>query len=101
MAAQAAPLRSRAEIVSPQAGKYLQQLCKHFQHKLPVVLAEASGQIAFDVGDCQLTCVGERLDMVVTAASEADLARLQDVVARHLLRFAFRETLQIDWQPQA
>jgi hypothetical protein len=23
--------------------------------------------------------------------------RLQDVIARHLLRFAFRETLEIDW----
>jgi uncharacterized protein len=30
--------------------------------------------------------------------NEAQLAQLQDVVVRHLVRFAFRETLRIDWR---
>jgi hypothetical protein len=28
---------------------------------------------------------------------DAQLVQLQDVVARHLLRFAFREPMQIEW----
>ncbi|MBU8539318.1 DUF2218 domain-containing protein [Falsiroseomonas tokyonensis] len=34
-----------------------------------------------------------------TAADAAKLAQLQDVVARHLLRFAFREEMQVAWHP--
>ncbi len=33
----------------------------------------------------------------ITAPDAAHLAQLQDVVARHLLRFAFREEMKIDW----
>jgi hypothetical protein len=37
---------STAQIATPQAGRYLVQLCKHFQHKCPVTLDDASGHIA-------------------------------------------------------
>ena len=35
--------------------------------------------------------------MTVEASDPEALAQLQDVVARHLERFAFREELAIDW----
>ena len=41
----------------------------------------------------------EALDLSVTVSQPADLERLQDVVARHLVRFAFREDMQIEWRP--
>ena len=44
---------------------------------------------------------GETLTLSVAAETDEDPARLQDVVGRHLLRFAFREALAIDWQPVA
>ena len=34
-----------------------------------------------------------------SAGSAEDLARLEDVVVRHLVHFAFREELEIDWRP--
>jgi hypothetical protein len=34
----------------------------------------------------------------VTPSEVEKLADLQDVVARHLVRFAFRETLELDWR---
>lgn len=49
-----ATVRSTAEIATPQAGRYLTQLCKHFQHKCAVTLDDASGHIAFSTGDCRL-----------------------------------------------
>ena len=33
------------------------------------------------------------------AAAPADLERMQTVIASHLVRFAFREELSVDWQP--
>nr|WP_294547991.1 DUF2218 domain-containing protein [uncultured Rhodopila sp.] len=91
--------RSTAEIATPLANRYLTQLCKHFQHKLPVTLEDASGHIAFSIGDCRLSAADERLTLSLDSPGDAQLTQLQDVVARHLLRFAFRETMQIVWRP--
>ena len=90
---------SRVSIAKP--GRYLGQLCKHFEHKLPATYAEhyETGRIEFSVGLCELEADEAQgiLTMRVRAANEADLARLEDVVARHLVRFAFRETLELTW----
>jgi hypothetical protein len=73
------------------------QLCKHFDHKLPVTLAESSGSITFGAGLCTLTADAEALVLHVTSPDDEALARTQDVVARHLLRFAFRAPPEIVW----
>jgi uncharacterized protein len=86
-----------ANIPTPHAKRYLTQLCKHFQHKLPVTLDEATGQITFSIGVCRLSADEGVLTLTLQAADAAQMTQLQDVVARHLLRFAFREDLQIDW----
>jgi uncharacterized protein len=92
-------VRSTAVVATPQAGRYLTQLCKHFQHKCPVTLDDASGHIAFSMGDCRLRAGAGILTLSLQSAGDAQLAQLQDVVARHLLRFAFREAMQIVWRP--
>ena len=38
---------SHAEIPTASASRYLQQLCKHFAHKLPVTFDPAEGRIGF------------------------------------------------------
>ena len=91
-------LRSVAQIATPQAGKYMIQLCKHFQHKLAVVSDERSGEITFSAGVCRLAAKGETLTLSLEAGDEAQMETLQDVVARHLVRFAFREELEIEWR---
>ena len=91
--------QSIAKISTPQAGRYLTQLCKHFQHKCPVTLETNSGHITFSMGECRLRAEAGVLTLSLNADDNARLTQLQDVVARHLLRFAFRETLRIDWHP--
>lgn len=91
--------RSQARIPTEKASRYLQQLCKHFEHKLPVTFDPQAGAITFAVGACTLAADEDALTLSLEAADEAQLAQLQDVVARHLVRFAFREELAIDWQP--
>lgn len=92
-------VHSVAEIATPQAGRYLTQLCKHFQHKRPVTYDEHSGHIDFTIGDCRLRADAGALTLSLEAPDQQQLAQLQDVVARHLLRFAFREEMQIAWRP--
>jgi hypothetical protein len=89
-----------AEIATAQASKYLQQLCKHFAHKRPTVFDTESGHIGFQSGDVSLKAKPGVLAITVMAPDDAQLAQLKDVVVRHLERFAFRETLQIAWEPQ-
>jgi hypothetical protein len=89
---------STAEVVTPQASRYLQQLCKHFDHKLPVTFDAQSGRIAFSVGVCELAAAEGGLRLACTAADAEQLARLEQVVARHLVRIAFREEMRIAWQ---
>jgi hypothetical protein len=77
--------------------RYLAQLCRHFQHRLPVTLEEDHGRIEFPAGVCTLTAGGETLILRATAADEEALAQVEDVTARHLERFAFREQPDIRW----
>lgn len=91
-------VRSIAEVSTPLPARYLAQLCKHFQHKLDVVFDDQSGQIVFPLGDCRLKAGDGTLTLSAEAADAEKLAKLQDVIARHLIRFAFREEMQIDWR---
>jgi hypothetical protein len=77
--------------------RYMGQLCKHFEHKLPVLLEAESGRIEFPAGICTLAAETDTLVLRVQAEDDPGLDRLEDVVARHLLRFAFREPPQIVW----
>jgi uncharacterized protein len=79
--------------------RYLGQLCKHFEHRVPVVLGELTGKIAFPAGVCDLEADAGAgvLRMRVTAGDAAGLAEVEGVVERHLLRFAFREPAEVVW----
>jgi hypothetical protein len=92
-------IRSVAEVATPNAGRYLQQLCKHFQHKRSVTYDQHSGQIEFATGECRLDAGEGVLRLSLAVPDGAQMPQLQDVVARHLLRFAFREEMQIEWRP--
>ena len=90
---------SEARIALDQPARYLGQLCKHFAHKLPVTLEEARGSIAFPMGTCRLEAAEGLLLLRAEADGAEALERLQEVVGRHLLRFAFRAPPAIDWRP--
>ena len=93
--------RAGARVATESASKYLQQLCKHFEHKLPVNFDASAGAITFPTGQVQLSADAEALAITLDAPTDEDLERLKDVVARHLVRFAFRETLEVDWRAAA
>ena len=90
-------LSSEARVTTAMPGRYLAQLCKHFDHKLPVTLAGDRGRIEFSGGVCALEAGDDTLTMRLGAGDEAALARLEDVIAGHLLRFALREKPAVQW----
>jgi hypothetical protein len=90
-----------ANITTDRASTYLQQLCKHFGHKIEVRFDPHLGHIAFPFGQCDLSAKEDALDLTVTAETQADLTKTSRVIANHLERFAFRENPRIDWRPLA
>ena len=76
------------------SAKYLQQLCKHFAHKVDVTLGYTSGECRFSCGTSILTVAEDGLDIHVEAADEGGLRDTKAVIEDHLLRFAFREAPQ-------
>jgi hypothetical protein len=88
---------AKAEVATDRASRYLQQLCKHFAHKLPVTFDPTQGRIEFSIGTCKLAATPNLLTMQAEAADETNLAQLERVVASHLERFAFREELKVAW----
>jgi hypothetical protein len=91
-------MQSVAIVETPSAKRYLGQFAKHFAHKLPVVLADdlTSGAVTFGAGICRLEATETKLGLILDGSEDA-IAGLQDVVVRHLVRFAFREHLAVNW----
>jgi len=98
-----------ASVPTVHASKYLQQLCKHWQHNLAVEFTPDHGTVAFPgdargatwAGDALVTFDAgpDALSVRIDASGDDHLDAMKGVVARHLDRFAFREApLAFDWQ---
>ena len=86
-----------AEISTAKASGYLQQICKHFGHKIEVEFDTRIGKIAFPFGRAELEAEQDALALNASADNEEDLEKLKQVLSSHLERFAFRESLEIIW----
>jgi hypothetical protein len=81
-----------ASVATTSASRYLQQLCKHWAHKLVVEFDATAGNVRFPNGGVlQMLAATDALQVTITATDAETAVTLQGVVARHLDRFAFRE----------
>jgi hypothetical protein len=98
-----------AVIPTMSASRYLQQLCKHWSHKLTVSFTVDEGRIVFPkdgrsesfAADATVTLQAREVALELRVESSADrqLEIIKAVVASHLDRFAFREApLPFDWR---
>ncbi len=91
--------RSVATVPTENGWKYLQQLCKHWSHKLDVELGEKTGIVRFAEATATMSADEAGLTVAIDAASDEALERMKGVVASHLDRFAFREApLPFEWR---
>lgn len=89
---------ARASVPTPNGGKYVQQLCKHWSHKLPVELEGDKGVVTFEGAVLTLDAGAEAIEVSLRGQDRAAVERLKSVVSSHLDRFAFREApLTFDW----
>ena len=96
-----ATVRSEARVATPRSARYLGQLCKHFAHRVPATFGDGTGRVEFPAGVCEMEASGDLLILRAAAADEPSLAQVEEVVARHLERFAFRDQPEIAWTRSA
>jgi hypothetical protein len=75
------------------ASKYLQQLCKHFGHKIETGCDAQKGWAAFEMGTAHMTANKDGLTVTCEVTDPAAVAAVHSVIDNHLTKFAFRETI--------
>lgn len=89
---------STARVPTEQGSKYLQQLCKHWSHKLDVSFDATQGKVRFPQAVATMTAEPGTLLVSIEAEDQSVVDQMKGVVANHLDRFAFREApLTFDW----
>lgn len=99
---------SIAHVPTANGSRYLQQLCKHWDHNMEVSFTPEAGTVTFprnargadwpSDGLVTMTAHPDTLECKIDASGPAHLDGLKGALARHLDRFAFREApLMFDW----
>jgi caffeoyl-CoA O-methyltransferase len=90
---------SSATVTTDRAPRYIKQLLSHLGHRANTELADdGTGTVTLSNGHCTMTPTEHSLRLAATADDEEALARVQDVVGRHLIRFANQEVVEITWE---
>lgn len=92
-----AQLQSYTKIYTKEGSAYIRKLCRHFVHKVPVSYTETAGKAEFPFGICVMGADDESLTFTINANSSEELDRAEDVLVRHLEKFAYKENLDINW----
>jgi uncharacterized protein len=89
---------ANASVPTANAAKYIQQLCKHWSHKLKVDLSDRKGVVTFPAAVVALEAGADALTVTIESEDSEEVERMKGVVSSHLDRFAFREApLRFDW----
>ena len=89
---------AKASVPTVHGAKYMQQLCKHWSHKLEVDLSEQRDVVKFPTAVATFDASAGTLQVTIEGEEAEAVERMKGVVASHLDRFAFREApLRFDW----
>ena len=93
---------STAVIQTDAPARYAKQLLAHLGRKVPV--EQVSGvphaqRLVFAYGSGVVRPEPDHLVLEATAGDAESLARVEDVLARHLLKFGRRQELAVSWLP--
>lgn len=90
-----------ATIETVHARKYLQQLCKHFAHKVTVEFTPEEGRVLFPPGRCLMNADDDALTFYCESADDRGVPVIKSIIEQHLVKFAWREELDYAWTSPA
>ena len=90
-------LISKALITVENPSRYINRLCKHWSHKFTIEQTEQHSSIDFGTAHCTLTHADDQLTLKLSSASAAELEKMQQVVANHLIRMSSKHISDVSW----
>ena len=92
------PPSSTATVATERAARYGKQLASHLGRRASAEWDEQAGTGWIDFGEtrAELSAASDALDIRLWAEPDA-VARMEDVVGRHLVRFGARDELTVQW----
>jgi hypothetical protein len=91
-------LTSTAHVPTDAAPRYAKQLIAHLGRKVPVEDVGGGRRLAFEFGSGVVRAEADGVVLEATAADPETLARVEDVLGRHLERFGQRNELTVTWR---
>ena len=92
-------LHSTATVQTDRSERWIKQLASHLGRKAEVRQEADGAQVLLIAGgSCRMSGDDAALRFAASAQDEASLARVEDVVGRHLERFAEAEGLVVRWE---
>jgi hypothetical protein len=91
---------STAVVATDAPARYAKQLLAHLGRKNPVEDVDGvphAQRLVFAYGSGVVRPEPEHLVLEATAADAESLARVEDVLGRHLVRFGQRQELTVQW----
>lgn len=80
-----------ARFETQHASKYLQQLCKHFAHKVEVAYDDRQGHAALPPGRAEMRAEDGALTIRLESEDVRNMIHARFVIDSHLATFAHRE----------
>lgn len=90
--------KSTSKIKTAAASSYIGKLCRHFAHKIETEYTPATGKAIFPGGICLMQADTEQLIFEIEADDSEGIEKIKGVLERHLVKFAYKEDLIIEWQ---
>jgi hypothetical protein len=92
-------IESVAHVATARPERYLKQLVSHLGRNVDAEQSEDGrhGALIFSSGTCALSAEPGTLRMTARAEDLERLAAVEDVVARHLVRFGEKDQLAVEW----
>lgn len=91
-------MKATVNIKTKEGVQYIGKLCRHFRHKIETNYEGNTGTAHFPWGICQMLAEPDALIFDVEAEDAEGMEKIQGALDRHLIKFAFREELVIEWQ---
>ena len=86
-----------ARIDTEHGSRYMQQLCKHFAHKVAVDYDAEKARVELPPGLCMMSAEESCLSFFCESRETSGLLVMQSIIDEHLVKFAWREDIKISW----
>jgi uncharacterized protein len=91
-------VQSTALVATDRAERYAKQLVSHLgRHDNHAVDEAGADVLTFTSGSCTVAAAPEGVLLHAQAADAAGLAQVQDIIARHLVRFGEKDDVTVTW----